>query len=617
MAFPQKFSASVYANDSTTLVAALPNAFGMGFVDEYNGYGRGRMSLSLSDANSDELIRGRFIRLYLNGVLNATFKIEADDYVAPGGRGAVNKVITVSGRGRACIYDEPIVDKEPAIPDGAPLDPLFRNFWCFSPGFPNLGDWGAPTEQYEFKDGVAAGRGRAVRLKSAEDEITGDPIYDIFPSPVGFPWPLAPHNGDGFAPTPTYVPTYWTTADGAPSETAVGMHFFRGSFTLAGSQQTKFAVTGDNWFLLVLQSAPILGEDADMLAWVGWKEVTIELPAGDWLVGAMVENVDVPELASNPGGFLFNAIAMSVYPGEVDTSETIALLSSNAADWLSTFSADFWPGYTPGQILQELITEIQARGGLTQHGSEGFTDFLDSGGAAWDSADPDTELEFVPLFAVRMGETVGKALEKLHQEGWIDWHVTPAGVLEMWSQGTGGVSSGVSFVEGVNIGDGGLRRSRSKPYANALRVQWAKGFIWVTDPTEITAYGTRVEDMYSTDAATPDDAARMGRIELARRTASSRAAIRMSIEPVDPDGDDCPYIGFQIGDYVTIPTPAGGTEEVQVLTISCDSDEKGYAVWSLELGLPWLNPDQSARDLLRAIGGKSVGTVADLGITRM
>lgn len=606
-------------DDGTTVIATLTNAFEIKFLDTYNKLGTGSLSISLLDANAAQCTRNRFITIKSGSLALFSFEIEATSYKAVAGRGQVDRVLTVSGRSWGCVWDETIVDIDPATPDGAPLDPTWRNWWFASSNFistPQFASWNPPTEVYEYKDGVAAGR-RVQRLQSAVDSLTGDPIFDDFPSPVGYPWPLAPHNGDGFAPTPVYVPTYWTIADGTPDEESIGFHFFRGTFLLAGTQSTKFTVTGDNLFMFALQGIPALSEDADSLVWMGWKEVTLELPAGLWYVACAVENIDA-DVAYNPAGLLFNAIAMAQYPGEVATTETLSLLASNAADWESTFAADFWPGFTPGQILDDFSTESQARGAMPAYAGGSFADFTDSGGGAWDSADPDTELEQVPLLAVRIGETGLKLLDTLQVEGWIDWHFQADTLtLNAWAQGSGGTTAAATFVEGGNIGQDGIEREASRPYANALKVQWAKGHVWVKDTAEIASAGKQVEDVYSTDAATIADAERMGRIELARRTAESRSAIRLAIEPVDAGGADCPYVGFQIGDYVTVPTPTGGTESVQVLTIGMEVDEKGYAKWSLELNLPWLDPDQSRNDLLRALGGKSIGTVRDLGITKM
>lgn len=613
MGNPLKLSADLYDTDTTTLVTALDGAFGMGFIDGYNGFGSGNCSIAMNDSDRAACTRGRFIAIKVGGVRRFTFRIDAKR-TATARRPKTGNVLVMTGDGWGCVWNNGIVDVD--VPAGADLDPSTRNWSWASPNFPNAGGWGAPTELYEYKDGVAYGA-RVLKVQSATDEITDEPIYDLVPAPLAFPWPWAPHNGDGFSPTPTYVPTYWTIADGS-TETAIGWHFFRGGFGLAGTQLTKFTVTADNLFDFHLHGIPALSEEADLLMWTGWKEISLELPAAFWLVGMMVENVYVPDLTSNPAGLLFAAIAMAIWPDEVEMSEGIGLLLSNAADWVSYFATTLeeWPGYTPGQILQEFIAECQARGEMTQHAGETFTDFTDSNGGDWDSADPDTEMEFVPWFAMKQGETGGKLLEQLHQEGWIDWHFKPDTLtLECWAQGSGGVSSGVSFVEGVNIGEDGMERGPTRVYANRLKVQWAKGFVWVDDLAAQASFGAVVADTLSTEAGIAEDAERQGRIELARAARDADVAIRIAIEPAG--SGDTPYVGFEVGDYVTVPTDDGGTEEVQVLSIGCNTDEKGYAIWSLECGHPWLSLDQAQGKLLRSIGGKSMGTLGDLGVTKI
>ena len=605
MSYPIAVTARLYAPDLDTLIATLDNAIGITFMDELSGPGTGQLSLPLDDANAASLISGRYIQIRLGGTTRFTFRIEGKPQYQQIDLGEeVAQVLTVSGRGLGGLLDDAII--RPEFDLSLPLDSSWRLFSCFSPNFPNAASWGASTELYEYQDGVA----EALRYEAVAD---ADDVVSYYPSPIGFPWPNSPKNGNGFEPTPTYIPTYWIWPDSA-AEGDEGYAFFRESFTLATDQPVTFSVTADNLFTLFLEGVPILGEDNDTLMWLGYKEVTIWLPGGTYMVGAVVQNI-VTDLAFNPGGFLYAAYVTTSEEG----GETVAWVQAQVSNdaWAATFSATTWPGWTPGQIVSQVLSESAGRDfwALVDGGNgitETWTDFADTDSNDWDSLDGETTSEYIPTFAIEVGKTVLDLMDQLHNEGWVDWHMQgDKPYLDMWAAGEVGSSSGVTFAAGTNIV--GLERGATKPYANSLLVQWAKGFTVVEDSAAITALGYRVEDLYRTDAESLADAQRLGRIELAGRTQSEDAAIVMVIEPTS--STDAPYEGFALGDYVLIPQVDGtGTDSKQVLSISCQQDEEGYAVFTLELGRRWQNKERDIASLLRSLGGKTLGSAADHGV---
>src|SRR5690606_6881645 len=102
---------------------------------------------------------------------------------------------------------------------------------------------------------------------------------------------------------------------------------------------------------------PILGEDADGYMWKGWKELTLMLPEGTYTVGVVVENIPVSHLApeDNPGGLLYAAYG-------VDDDIPVELFHVSDENWDTFFTETDWPGWTPGQILHQIIDEAQTRG---------------------------------------------------------------------------------------------------------------------------------------------------------------------------------------------------------------------------------------------------------------
>lgn len=612
--YPSALTASLYESDGT-VIGALTLATDPVFLDELDGAGTGKISVGFYDAVVDELSSGRFVRVFSNTVPAFTFKIEGHPAYQQLEQGEeVQEVITASGRGWMSMFDEAITQPEPMLV-GVDLDTAYRTWSFASINFPNAGAWGAAIERYEYLDGIAYGaRVDSIIDPGADPDDPADDVTKLYPAPIGFPWPNAPKNGNGFAPTAVYDPVYWVTAAGAPSEESVGFHFFRGEFGLGGQQEVTFHITADNLFLMFLDGVPILGEQDDTLIWKGWKDITLSLPAGVHTVGVVCENIAAD--LYNPGGALFDAIAISVYPGDVETTLTLSVFTSRASELVSFFSADVWPGWNTVQIIRDWVDEVQARGAMTVFTGDTATDSThDSNGDVWESSDPDFTGNFIPVFSLKVFDTGMDLLDALVQRGWLHYHFRPeAPELDVYSgNSTIGNTPGVTF----SIANGNIRslqRGQTKPYANALLVQWAKGYVWVEDAAEIVAAGGRHEEGYSTDVGALDEAITEGQVELARRVVDGNEAYLIEIEP--RTSGEAPYEGFFVGDYITVPDKNGSPISVQVLSIAPSTDDDGNAFWRLECNNRWRSPEREATDLLRSIGGKSYGSVAEHGVAK-
>lgn len=561
----------------------LLKAFDITWYDEEDGPGHGSLSLPLSEAGASELLPGRFINGIINGSVRFTFKIEGNpEYKIIQEGEEFAQIITVEGRGWACEFDEVII--LPAAVLSLRLDTSWRLFSFASPDFPNTSGWMAADELYEYLEGVAYG----YRYQMAPDGL-------LYPSPIGWPYNTSPNVYDPASPPGAdYEPTYWIWVPG--EEDSLGWAFFRSTFTIPTNGAYTYAVTGDNYFTLFIEGTPVLGESDDILCWLGWKDESTFFEADTYSIAGVVENPDWP-VALNPGGFIANVYAL----GLNNMPETH--IKSTDSSWSCYFvdAGGYWPGWTPGQIIDTLISEAVARGGLVAYNSHTFTDDLDSATEAWRPSDPDFDSPYVPSFAVQVGSTVMAALSQMHNEGLIHWHVKPGTlILDVYRARTGSPAS-MATLDGTNLR--ALERNATAPYANALLVQWENGYVWVTDPAEISSYGTRVEDIYSSDATSQADAERLGNQELIRRAQSGFPSVVAVVEPTS--AADTPYEGFTVGDYVTIPAVGGGTELVRVLSIAVSHDGEGFAIWTLELNAKLEVPERRTNDLLRTIGGRN------------
>lgn len=601
MTYPRAMSAALLDTDGTA-VTDLEAAFGLEFYDELNGVGYGSLSIPLSESDAAQITPGRYINILVAGTVRFTFKVEGNPTYSSIQEGEeFEQILTVKGRGWGVSFDDSPTYPEVAL--NARLNSPWRLFSFASPSFPNAGAWAAAVELYEYLEAVSSGRGR---YQVASD---GNP----YPSPISFPVPTSPIINDSTwtvgdpspdVPGPDYESVYWiwSEADYPNEEYELGWCFFRNTFTLASDTVVTFAVSSDNYFTFFLEGVPILGEDSDQWIWQGWKEVSVPLLAGTWTVAAVVENVGFPGqtgiLTVNPGGFIATV-------HEVESSgqlpNVVHLVSDDS--WVCEFVADDekWPGWTPGQIIDQLIDEAVARSELAIFDSISFSATTDTDSAAWLPKDTTVSSAYAASFAVEIGSTLLDALGVLHSQGWIDWHVQPGTfVLDVWRGRLPSSPSSSATLDGTNLRS--LERAETAVYANALLVQWEHGYVEVEDSAAITSYGTRVAGFFSSDATSSDDAEQAGRTELLRRSQEGFPAIVVTVEPTA--AGDCPYEGFTLGDWVTIPAVGGGTEVVRVLSIAARQGKNGNATWTLELNQKLQVPEEQDQQLLRQIGGK-------------
>jgi hypothetical protein len=588
MTYAKKHAASLLERDGTLIgdaVTLLAKAFDISWYDEEDGPGHGTLSFPLSDSGAAQLLPGRYIQIYDIDTTDArfTFMIEGNpDYRVIQEGEDFEQTMTVEGRGWGCAFDKVIILPSAAL--SVRLDTQWRLFSFASPDFPNAGSWTSADELYEYLDGVSYG----FRYQQAPDGL-------LYPSPIGWPFNTSLNIYDPDSPPGAdYVDTFWIWPTG--EESSLGWAFFRNTWTADDDNIYTYAVTGDNFFTLFLEGIPVLGEADEVHCWLGWKDESTFFEAGDYSIAAVVENPDWP-VALNPGGFLQN-----IYKLGLNNLPELHVLSSDSS-WTCLFvdAGGYWPGWSPGQIIDTLILESAGRGCLISYDAHTFSDTTDTNGDAWRPADPDFDSPYIPSFAVSVGSTIMAALDQMADEGISHWHVHPDTLVLDMVRARAPSPSSAATLNGTNLR--ALERNATAPYANALLVQWENGYVWVEDAGEITAYQDRIEDIYSSDAASEADAIRLGKTELARRAQAGYPSIVAVVEPVSTT--DCPYEAFVVGDYVTVPAVGGGTEVVRVLAIAADHDDEGNARWTVEMNAKLEVPERRTNDLLRTIGGRN------------
>lgn len=603
MTYPRTVTVQLLDYDGTPVAGdPLENGFRVNWYDEEDGPGRGSCSLSLSESGSAELLPGRYINCLVEGTVRFTFKIQGNPEYKIIERGEEHdQIIEVSGEGWAVDLDEVITYPEYA--QNFVVNTTWRLFSFASALFPNAGSWTSAVEYAEYLEGVTTAQ------CYGHQQLAPDGLW--YPSPIGFPYPTNPYNLSGGVPTASYEESYWIRTDDQPVWDSTGYYFFRNEFTLSEFTAVTFTVTGDNFFTLFLEGVPILGEnidEGDSWMWQGWKEHQMFLPAGTYTVAAAIYNISFTDLGggpinrppcpaegfagglsdNNPGGLLF-----VVYEAK-EAEAPVHILSSDDT-WDSHYEEEYWPGWTPGQIVQQLIDEAIARGGLSIYDSSTFGASTDSDGDDWRPLITGYDRPDIPTFAVPVGSTLLEALNKLVDSGFIHWHIQPGTqVLDIYRGREPTPVSAATLAGGVNLR--AYERNATKPYSNSLFVQWEGGYETVTDAAAVTAYGTQSEGMYQTSAASPEEAILWGETEVARRAQAGYPSIVAVIEP--SSAADCPYEAFGTGDYVTSPDGV-----VRVKSIACAQDDMGYAVWTSELNAKMRVPERERFELLKQIGG--------------
>ena len=583
----------IYGPAGINQLAVVENAYEVEWVDELNGAGWGSFLLQIDDSDAAQCVEGRMVRFYINDVPVFTYQIEGRPrLVQVDSEEEVNHFLEVRGRGWASTLDSaathPSYDLLASAPDlDDPFKQEWRSFNFASIDFPNGQAWPNAVERYEY------GELQSYRFERVE---TSEDTYENVPAPDGFPFP----NSEIYSALATDdEKCHWITPPVDPS--SPGFFFFAGILVWepAVAEPVTFATTADNLFTLFINGVPVLDEQDDHFMWKGWKEVTVPLEAGWYRIACVVENVPntVAVGETNHGGWLMGSFVRGA-----DGNPKSGAITTNG-NYKSLYSAEIWPGWTPGQIVERLIIEATGRGALLS-GAIGynFTATADSAGDPWEALQGGGVItSYIPNFSIRVGSTLLEALDQLVEEGWVNWNMPGGGTtLNMWSAGTAQASPKATFTIGSNIRS--LERAPSEPHANSLLVAWEKGYVKVEDASDIATNG-RYELLWDSKATSATEATRMGEVELERRIAGSDTeSVVMAIESTALT--DLPYWAFGVGDVITIPDADNvGTTNMKVMSISCQLDDEGNPLFTLELNRRWPNEDRQAARLDRKAGG--------------
>lgn len=556
-----------------TLVAALPNAFDVTFQAFLDEMGNGSFRMPIGDALIPQFTVGREAWFYLDAV--HAFDIRVDQpptmvLVDPGEEAAEH--VEVKGRGVGQAFDGARIYPQKGLSD--PLVPQHRIYSFASPDFPNTGSWVAATQLFlqSFLDPIRHDFVDRILVNSDGTQTLLDRTSAT--APIGWPVPSA----------------YWIW--GTTPTTPLGFNYFRKSVTLGARTLVKFAVAADNYYTLFLDGTPILGDTGQEgeTTWKEYRQLTMTLPAGTYELAAVVENID--NGLTNPAAFLFALYTTT----DQDVVTSVLCVSDNS--WSSLAYPAAVPGWTPGQVVLNALTEAQARGALTGWTCDA-TATVDSHGNAW--AVVGGSSGFMPMFSIPVGASMTEMLTSLVSQGRLDWRVTTGHVLHLFNPSEVTAPLATLAVTGVvatqNIVS--LELTPGTPTFTAFLVKWSGGPPFdVADATAVAAYG-RIEGFVAVDAFNVADATRLANVVLADST-SLAYSHAVTVQPVGTA--DVPMVGFTLGDFVTAPNVVMTGVSVRVWSISVTQTNMGRAVFTIELNRRLKPPELESQQLLQLIG---------------
>jgi hypothetical protein len=529
---PDAVKAKVY-NSAGTFVANLPRADGIRWLDEHNSAG---------------------------GATIDTHRYDDVETAHPGIWAAGNQVVISVGSKDVFRV---VLDGEP----GYRIDEAGQRVdsWAGT-GALGILNSGEVEPEYGWRDEATDERSFDYGSNPA---IGGWYVASEWKKPVGklvrqsYRWTHKKHHYPKKWPEKKAQWLWWKSPDSTSTPDEVC--YFIDTFTLSQARRVKFWVCGDD--ALEFQVDGEVRITAGPGSWKKASTLVMTLAAGTHTVAAKVTNAPSSQGAANRAGFLC-AIGRLNSDGDV----AAWILRSNPTTWKVRRQRSAAPGWYPGQILWQVVTE-EIAAGCAGHNliSLGFSTKVDSHGSAWTGSRLERSLT--------VGTQGLEYVQKMVEAG-IDVSMTPALRLNAWRQRGADRSS---FVR-INQGTSRVLDESASPEAsrrNDLRARAKTGWVGRTATSSIAAIGRRKAVVS------------MGASRSKAQTAAMLAAMindlayppqTLEVKLSGAASGPQPYRDFDVADWVSYK-PAGRTTWVRyrVMSIGGEVNPAGYPDWTIQL----------------------------------
>lgn len=581
----------MYDPTNTTLLGTLSQVLSSEFSDEFNAPGYGTVQVPLSSsADKALLVKDNVIRVQYQSATRFAWFIEVleQDLALNSGQ----QVITASGRGLLAWLDDAVVYPQGGLGDFSSDQRPF-NFAAADGAWKSSVTWSAP-QTVLWKNDTTARKNLPVKWRSIDPDAR---------------W-------------------IWSTDPTVLVERGT-VNFFRGTFTLTETTRMKMWASFDNygqvWLdgTLVMDSsrfnetAPSYAQFTTFIARLGkgvhtvaarvrndkpWERTDLSISASNDRVSAPAHGlaantrvrvtsvskngtglakgntyflrdvtdddfklsntsggtaiditadakIDLLLVADSTAGFLFSAWALND-----NNRPTTNILRSNAAAWEVATER---PKHRPAVILRTLMTEAADRGVYRlPKFTYGFSQSAPTSGS-WT-----TEVDMT----LKVGSSLLQVLDTMVDLGHDFWVNPTTTRLDAWE--SRGTTKSVTLALETNLMQYGTR-AEPKLKTQAL-IRTKDG--WTQTAANADTNGRR--ELYLEYGNTRDEGtARTAAGRVLRRT--GRAQIVVSKIECAVVSGAAPYVNFDVGDYITVPSADGSTTATaRVLAIAMQHDGK-------------------------------------------
>lgn len=550
-------------SDYDTLKGILPGRQKPNVLSEIKGVGGGSFVVSRTDPKvvaDPELLKGRNIcKVRVDGSVVGAFLFGDRESTIVSAAERSDLSYKIAGPGLKQLFDDARIEAYGGMKAGSSD---IRNFNFAS----EQGSWYNPTDWV---------------TPQVFGNVTKGSVY-----PVPDKWPEGAKASQWIWGTPrlTNMPP--------------GDCYFRYSINL-GVGKYAIYTSVDDGFVLYVDGEQIAKSNEKSTAFQDASRVEVELTTGDHIIAYRAYNWTSPTGGGNGPA----ALAMALAKVNPDGSETI-VGQSQAAGWKVLPYPTKVPGWSPGEVLGDLIAEAGARGvQFPSMFTKTFTDTLDSNGVPWE---PDTYIDW----SFKVGDSMLSVIKKLEEatvDIWIDpdtfeLNMVPTrGVDRTQFQFTGetATSTPIEFKLGKHLRTASTQ-SKSK-IKNNLLLKTTEGYVISEDNDSVNKYG-KIEGTLDTGVS-----AQLAGI-IAALTFNQRAQEEEGASYDLLTLEYVPFVDFNIGDWVWAPNEQGQKAKRRVMSISTEESDSGQTLYTIEFDTIFRDNEDRINTVLDKMGAGGVGS---------
>ena len=544
-------------SDPTNLIDIIPVRGNPQVMEELDRVGKGKVTIPFSARGQNAIQENNYIKVLVDGNVTGGFVVQEKDKKLLNKGEDAQQVITVGGEGPLTWFKNAVVLPEGGLKNGS-FDNRSFNFATARGTWYQSSDWATPVQIYKQNSNIS-------------HSWRGAP--KDFPEKTNAWWIWS-------------VPAVIVPGPHTSGNMPRGVNHFRREFTTAARGTYTIYIAADDKFEAFVDGQKISDEG-------GWGEttkITFDLEPGSHTFGARVTNVGALGAATaGPAG-----LVMAMYANNEDTTGPGSLVFSSQSSGWQAATYNKTPGWTPGDVLNQLLTEAHGRGvrfpGWLRRT---FTATHDSNGVAWDR---ESDWQF------KVGtDTYMSVIERFIDFGiniWIDPDTLDLHAAKVRGTDKTTPANTIALYEGRNLlqADASTRAD----IKNNLYVKNKDGWHIEADENSTTKYGV-LEGKMEIDLPSGE----------ARKYATDFLGLRKQPEESTEYSliarpGAVPWVDFKVGDWVMVITSHGPARR-RVVSISVTEEDSGDPSYAVEFDTIFLDKQQELEKKIERLTSE-VGT---------